>query len=180
MGGRFTTDDDDSLAASGTDPVFGRGTRLGGGGAGTGEKEVGSLGLDHLGKVSRAQGDGVDDQLAAELIGCFGLLFLETEEPVGETAFQIGILHLLHEIVVHLLHLFEGLHGEFIPAVALHLGEEGLPPLEEGGHDDAGGLLHLLGEGKAFGEALAAGTCGPVPHEGDTGVAHGVDAGGNP
>ena len=176
VGGGFTTNHNDALAAAGTDPVFCGGARLGGGGAGAGEKQVGTLGLDHLRKVGRTQGNGVDDELTVELIRGLGLLLLQTEEPVGEATLNIGIRYFLHEIVVHGLHLFEGLCRELLTAISLHFAQEGLPPLKKRGHDDTGGRLHLFGQGKALADGTPTGSGGPTTNQGNARVAQGINA----
>ena len=179
-GGGLPAHDDDPLAATGANPVFGHAHRLSGGGAGAAHHHVGALGLDQLGKVGRAQGHHVEEQVAFELVGAVSLApLLDLEEPVRDLGLDLCIAHGLHKMVVDVLEFLVGPHIELVVVVLVELLDQGFESRKQRGHDDPGGGLHLLGQGVAVGDAVARGGQLVLEYQRDVGVLHCLDAGGD-
>ncbi len=100
--GIVTTDDNNTFAASHSDPVLGNADGQGGGGTGTAHQRIGALGPDDLGQVPGTQRAGIHHKSSVKLVRSKIIFFAfsDIEKPVSDRLLDLGILNIFHEIVI--------------------------------------------------------------------------------
>ena len=175
LGGHVVCGDDDHAArAPRADPVFGHGQGLGSGCASGVDLGVRPPRADQFGELGVPHGQAPENEPPVEFEGLLRQQLAQLGDPLVDFD---GRRFALADLGSHCLQGEQLLPATTVDLIALDVIGEGVIAREGRGEDDAGRVTHRLRQTPAVGQAGADGGLLVAHHQGDTGVAQGVETG---